>query len=409
MEDELLQDEPLPEVAPEVDVKPDPSSRFKQYLEAQMAQNQRRQSPEALNARDLHQDNMAGMKDQANLGSLLFDSAAKFGSVGGKQAQSGYGDFAKGMENNIDSSMQRDQANQKEDDSASARQNQLYQYLAMQQAKEQQLKTQMYNAETKRQKLAVPDYGNPIQDQTTGNIQAINRRTGTLDSIGKTSPKEKEVNWHTSGLTDATTGEPLLINNKGDTKPVVGAMTKSNKAPVNKSPEEKIKSLNSSDKQRLDNIKLSLTSLEDMNEALINQKQNTYSLIGDNDYTSANRLLSEAVGRMQSGGAIGKEEAATFLKMAPTKFDSPDIQKKKIDKMKMVMESRLQTLGLQRGDLPDLANYKPAFIKKPKPESGTATAAPVQSHPEDNDAVQWAKDNPNDPRSAAILKANGVQ
>lgn len=33
----------------------------------------------------------------------------------------------------------------------------------------------------------------------------------------------------------------------------------------------------------------------------------------------------------------------------------------------------------------------------------------AQSHPQDDAAVSWAKANPNDPRSAQILKANGVQ
>lgn len=42
-------------------------------------------------------------------------------------------------------------------------------------------------------------------------------------------------------------------------------------------------------------------------------------------------------------------------------------------------------------------------------KSGIAPIPGVpQAHPQDNEAVQWAKANPNDPRSAAILKANGL-
>jgi len=37
-----------------------------------------------------------------------------------------------------------------------------------------------------------------------------------------------------------------------------------------------------------------------------------------------------------------------------------------------------------------------------------ARSAQVASHPQDAAAVQWAKANPNDPRAAAILKANGL-
>jgi len=45
----------------------------------------------------------------------------------------------------------------------------------------------------------------------------------------------------------------------------------------------------------------------------------------------------------------------------------------------------------------------------------TATRAPgragtqTQAHPQDDEAIQWARQNPNDPRAAAILKANGLQ
>lgn len=40
---------------------------------------------------------------------------------------------------------------------------------------------------------------------------------------------------------------------------------------------------------------------------------------------------------------------------------------------------------------------------------GAPKAQPVEAHPQDSEAVQWAKANPGDPRAVAILKANGVQ
>lgn len=39
----------------------------------------------------------------------------------------------------------------------------------------------------------------------------------------------------------------------------------------------------------------------------------------------------------------------------------------------------------------------------------SAQAAAPSPHPQDNEAVQWAKKNPGDPRAKAILQANGVQ
>ncbi len=129
-------EDPAGTAPPPPDMKPDPSSRFKQYLEAQMAQNQRRQSPEYLNARDEHQDRMAGMKDQANLGALLFDSAGKFGSVAGKATPSTYGTFAKGLNDNVDAQMAREEQNQKQDDQNQDKNGQLYKYLVQQQAQD---------------------------------------------------------------------------------------------------------------------------------------------------------------------------------------------------------------------------------------------------------------------------------
>lgn len=55
------------------------------------------------------------------------------------------------------------------------------------------------------------------------------------------------------------------------------------------------------------------------------------------------------------------------------------------------------------GTFQDLEEY---FGKKPYQAS--APAAAIKPHPQDNEAVQWAKSHPNDPRSPAILKANGL-
>lgn len=50
----------------------------------------------------------------------------------------------------------------------------------------------------------------------------------------------------------------------------------------------------------------------------------------------------------------------------------------------------------------------PTGMVKPGMVSGPAAAPQAPPHPEDSAAVQWAKANPQDPRAAAILKANGL-
>lgn len=109
-------------------------------------------------------------------------------------------------------------------------------------------------------------------------------------------------------------------------------------------PEGRLKNLPSTDKQRLDNAKLGLVSVQGM-AAAISQGQNTFSLFGDNDFTQQRTLFEEALGRMQSGGAISKEEEMRFKNMAPTWKDSPEIQQKKLIQLQAEMASRLGTLG----------------------------------------------------------------
>src|SRR3990167_267927 len=117
-----------------------------------------------------------------------------------------------------------------------------------------------------------------------------------------------------------------------------------------KTPEGRLKGLNSGDKQRLDNAKLGLVSVQGMADALANG-QNTFSPLGDNDYTQQRALFEEALGRMQSGGAISKEEESRFKSMAPTWRDSPEIQQKKLAQLQTEMQSRLGTLGFKPDEL----------------------------------------------------------
>lgn len=109
-------------------------------------------------------------------------------------------------------------------------------------------------------------------------------------------------------------------------------------------PEERIKNLSGTDKARFDNARMAAQALDEMDMALANG-DNTFSLIGDSAYTAAARRATEAYGRMQSGGAINKEEEARFEKTLPRPADSVEIQRQKLIKQKQEMVSRLKTLG----------------------------------------------------------------
>lgn len=116
------------------------------------------------------------------------------------------------------------------------------------------------------------------------------------------------------------------------------------------SPQGKLEKLNSSDRTRFDNVVMVLKGLDEMSNAL-NSGQNTFSLVGDNDYTDAARRATEAFGRMQSQGAINKGEEARFEKVLPQVTDSAEMQRKKIQTQRNEMLSRLKTLGFSPEEL----------------------------------------------------------
>lgn len=115
-------------------------------------------------------------------------------------------------------------------------------------------------------------------------------------------------------------------------------------------PQARMQALGSGDKARFDNALMVAKALDAMGTALDNG-DSTFSTVGDNDYTNAERKAAEAFGRMQSGGAINKEEEKRFLEMLPRATDSAEMQRKKILQQREEMISRLKTLGFSPQDI----------------------------------------------------------
>lgn len=106
----------------------------------------------------------------------------------------------------------------------------------------------------------------------------------------------------------------------------------------------KVKGLNATQLQRFDSAAMGLQAVRDMTAAY-NKGDDTWKLIGDNAFTMASRDFEEALGRMQSGGAIGEKEKAEFRAMRPKALDSVEIQKSKLKKLNQEMASRVANLG----------------------------------------------------------------
>lgn len=95
--------------------------------------------------------------------------------------------------------------------------------------------------------------------------------------------------------------------------------------------------------QRLDNAKLALNGIQRMKQAL-DKGEDTFSLVGDNNFTLGQADYIEGLGRMQSGGAIGEEEQRRFKNFAPKATDSSSIQKTKLQKAEAELRRRIQAL-----------------------------------------------------------------
>lgn len=120
-------------------------------------------------------------------------------------------------------------------------------------------------------------------------------------------------------------------------------------------PVQRLRSLSGTDKARYDNALMVAKAVDEMGGALDNG-QSTFRAIGDNDYTAAERRAAEAYGRMQSGGAINKDEEERFMAMLPRSTDSKEMQRKKLIGQRDEMMSRLRTLGFT----PEEAGYEAA-------------------------------------------------
>lgn len=123
------------------------------------------------------------------------------------------------------------------------------------------------------------------------------------------------------------------------------------------------KNLTGGDKVRYDNILMVQKAIDGMDAAL-KGGQNTFTLKGDNDFTLNAKYAVEAIGRMQSGGVIGVDEAQMFREMLPTKWDSKEMQAKKLEDLRYAMNSRIDTLGISK----DKVGYVPKELAYGKDE-----------------------------------------
>lgn len=106
---------------------------------------------------------------------------------------------------------------------------------------------------------------------------------------------------------------------------------------------QKLDKMSGEEKKRYDGAIMGLEAAREMKEAL-SGGSNTFSVVGDNDFTFARKKYTDAISRLQSGAALTDTEIKLYTSMAPQFTDSPEIREKKLNWIEREMERRIETL-----------------------------------------------------------------
>jgi len=160
------------------------------------------------------------------------------------------------------------------------------------------------------------------------------------------------------------------------------AKAKENEKNKPKSVTERFLALNGEQGKAVNSTIMALQGVDDAVVGLTGGA-NTFSAVGDNEYTQARARFVEGLARMQTGAAISADEEKRFVKMLPTIGDNPKIRAKKFNDMRLMLQGRLRRYGFERGDFEEL--------------SGPNSPAPVMTDEQidgmsDEDAIKAAKE-----------------
>ena len=208
------------------------------------------------------------------------------------------------------------------------------------------------NSEVSKQYQALAKELMPSGDFSNVSAAKLTKIMPPLEKLyqHRNKPKaEAQATWISTGMVDDE--GYLILNNRFSGENKRGL--KVGKKPGSEKGEPAPKPMNEGEMQRFDNIRMGMTALQDA-EAALAGGDNTFSVIGSNKYTEAATRFEEALGRMQSGGAIQKDEADRFRGMLPKAFDSAEIKRIKLANMNKEFAARLKTLQASGKSMPEI-------------------------------------------------------
>lgn len=127
-----------------------------------------------------------------------------------------------------------------------------------------------------------------------------------------------------------------------------------------------------------------------------------------NQYEKERDVTAQAIGTILEGGKLTEPDYNRYKSMLPSPWDTNAVAEAKVQAIKNLIETKRQGKieGLRQTgfDVANVPTRSPEGFKQASPKSGTATAATQKMNNDDIKALNWAKSNPNDPRSKAIIE-----
>lgn len=134
------------------------------------------------------------------------------------------------------------------------------------------------------------------------------------------------------------------------------------------------------------------------------------SWFGQGDYNAAKHALAPRIAGGRTGGKVRPSAEYAELKNLPGPwFDGGSKQLGTTSRdMLRDAEAKLNAAEASRKIDPNKLAELRRQLEEKKAALNDRGVGGIQAHPQDNEAVSWAKANPGDPAAAAILKLNGL-
>jgi hypothetical protein len=279
-------------------------------------------------------------------------------------------------------------------------------------------------ARKRQEALQALEVSNKIADQTgkyidPGQVAPL-IKSGSLSGIGellKTAPatRKAELEAQKSLLDNQYKQSQINANNRKVSDPNQNLTYEQKldlkirkeqeaKAVEKKDPSYNLEKLGADGRSKVGALASGLQALDQMEKAssdgfgpeYINANTSLIGgLVSDTPYSEGERITSEVIGRLQSGGAIQADEIKTFRALGPRPGDDAPTRKRKLAQQKDFLQNKLTAFGIDDNDLSSLG-FKTISDYQPRNTvtQGVTTkqAAPVQVSPDQVKAVKSMSD-----------------